>query len=51
MKKVDFWTLFLETGAPEFYLMYRNTPENGSGGGDKYVSQDTGPGPQGSGVQ
>lgn len=51
MKKVDFWTLFLETGAPEFYLLYRKAPEHGNSGGDNYVSQDTGPGPQRSGVQ
>ena len=24
MKSVDYWSLFMETGAPEIYLMYHN---------------------------
>lgn len=43
----DFWRLFLETGAPEYYLMYQSamkTEEN-------HVPDDPGYCPEGHGLQ
>lgn len=45
MEKLDYWALFLETGAPEYYLLYRNAA--GVGGERADVSQNSGPCPAG----
>lgn len=46
MNTADYWQLFLETGAPEFYLMYcRNKTEG------KHVSDDSGHRSEGHGLQ
>lgn len=50
MEKLDYWSLFLETGAPEFYMMYRGA-ERTSNPGEKNVSKNTGAGAAGNGVQ
>ena len=43
MNATDYWNLFLETGAPEAYLMYsRQLKMEGS-----YVFDDSGPGSAG----
>ena len=41
----NYWELFLETGAPELYLMYREMME------EKHVSDDPGTGAAGHGLQ
>ena len=38
MEKTELWTLFLETGAPEIYLMYRHAAEAKESGEKEYVS-------------
>ena len=40
MNSVDYWKLFMETGAPELYLMYHSAKKMES----KYVSDCSGPG-------
>ena len=46
MNKTDYWQLFLETGAPEMYLMYKAALTEG-----KHVSDDPGDRPQSYGLQ
>ena len=46
MNKTDYWQLFLETGAPEMYLMYRALQTE-----DKHVSEHSGNRPQSNGLQ
>ena len=46
MNKTDYWQLFLETGAPEMYLMYKAMQTEG-----KDVSDDPGDRPQSYGLQ
>ena len=43
MNIMDYWTLFLETGAPEAYLMYRKHQRTEG----IHVSDDSGHRPQG----
>lgn len=43
MKAMDFWQLFLETGAPEAYLMYKSETN--------HVFDDPGYRPEGHGLQ
>ena len=38
MNARDYWEVFLETGAPEFYLMYSNAMKTE----EHHVSDDTG---------
>jgi hypothetical protein len=47
MNVMDYWTLFMETGAPEAYLMYRKQQKMEG----KYVSDDPGHRSQGNGLQ
>ncbi len=47
MEKKDYWQLFLETGAPEFYMLY--THENRME--KAHVSDDPGAGAAGNGLQ
>lgn len=47
MNVMDYWTLFMETGAPEAYLMYRNQLKTEG----KHVSDDPGHRPEGNGLQ
>ncbi len=42
MFATDYWRLFLETGAPELYLMYSNAKRMEG----EYVSDSAGPGPE-----
>ena len=46
MNKTDYWQLFLETGAPELYLMYKASKTEG-----KDVFDDPGHRPQSHGLQ
>ena len=46
MKPLDYWQLFLETGAPELYLMHKAMQVGG-----KDVSDDPGNRPQSHGLQ
>ena len=46
MKAEAMWSLFLETGLPEYYLMYRAARAETTN-----VSEDKGPGFAGSGLQ
>lgn len=47
MEKMDYWQLFLETGAPELYMLYNQAKrlEN------THVSDDPGTGTAGNGLQ
>ena len=47
MKAMDYWQLFLETGAPEAYLMYSNEKKAEA----QYVYDDSGRRPAGHGLQ
>ena len=47
MNAQDYWTMFLETGAPELYLLF-NQARKMEG---KHVSDNTGPGTEGLGLQ
>ena len=47
MEAKDYWQLFLETGAPEAYLMYARQLRSEAG----YVSDDSGHCPAGHGLQ
>ena len=47
MKATDYWRLFLETGAPEMYLLYANAMKTEG----KDVSYDPGNRPAGHGLQ
>lgn len=49
MEKTDYWALFLETGAPEYYLLYRSAANLGGETGN--VSENSGPCAAGSGIQ
>ncbi len=42
MKSLDYWQLFLETGAPEAYLMYSNQRKSEA----NYVYDDSGHRPE-----
>jgi len=42
MKATDYWSLFLETGAPEAYLMYSNAKKSE----ESHVFDDSGDRPQ-----
>ncbi len=46
MKAFDFWQLFLDTGAPEAYLMYKSKKMEG-----RYVPDDSGDSPAYNGLQ
>ncbi len=43
MKSSDYWQIFMETGAPEFYLMYHNARKTELA----HVLDDSGIGPAG----
>ncbi len=47
MNTQDYWQMFLETGAPELYLLYNKARrlENGN------VFNDSGPGAEGNSIQ
>ena len=47
MNATDYWRLFLETGAPEMYLMYVGAMKMEG----KHVSDDSGHRPAGHGLQ
>ncbi len=47
MNAFDYWQLFLETGAPEAYLMYTKAMKMG----EDHVPDDTGYRPQSHGLQ
>jgi hypothetical protein len=47
MNAKEYWSLFLETGAPEAYLMYTNARKSEG----IHVSDHTGNRPQGHGLQ
>ena len=47
MKANDFWQLFLETGAPEAYLLYSKQLKSEA----QYVYDDSGHRPSGHGLQ
>ena len=47
MNAQDYWQLFLETGAPEAYLMYSKQLKSEA----DYVFNDSGSGPAGNGLQ
>lgn len=46
MNPTDYWTLFLETGAPEFYMMYKAQKTEGI-----HVPDGEGSGAAGHGLQ
>ena len=46
MNKTDYWQLFLETGAPELYLLYKATQTEAM-----HVSDHSGNRPQSHGLQ
>lgn len=46
MNKLNYWQLFMETGAPELYLMHKASKTEG-----KNVSDHSGYRPQGNGLQ
>ena len=46
MNKTDYWKLFLETGAPEVYLLYKATLAE-----ENHVSDHTGHRPESHGLQ
>ena len=47
MNATDYWRLFLETGAPEMYLLYSNAKRKE----EPHVSDDPGHRPQSYGLQ
>ena len=47
MKATDYWNMFLETGAPEMYLLYTRALKMEA----QNVSEDPGPGFTGHGLQ
>lgn len=47
MKANDFWTIFMETGAPEAYLLYSKALKME----ETHVSDDPGVGPSSHGLQ
>lgn len=47
MDAKDYWNLFVETGAPEMYLLYSNALKLEEG----YVPERSGSGPAGHGLQ
>ncbi len=47
MNAFDYWQLFLETGAPEWYLMYTKANKMG----ENHVSDHTGNRPESHGLQ
>ncbi len=47
MEKKDYWQLFWETGAPEWYMMYTKAMKMG----EDHVFDDTGHRPEGDGLQ
>ena len=47
MNACDYWTIFLETGAPEMYLMFQQARRRE----ESYVSDNTGFGASGNGLQ
>ena len=46
MDSKDYWTLFLETGAPEFYMLYKGQKTEGIHVSDGEGSSDSGHGLQ-----
>ena len=47
MNAKDYWNFFLETGAPEYYLLYQNALKMEG----NHVSNDSGHCPSGHGLQ
>ncbi len=47
MKSQDYWQMFLETGAPELYLLYNNARKMET----THVLDDQGPGSSGHSIQ
>ena len=47
MQAKDYWQLFMETGAPELYLLYNNARKMET----SYVLDDAGPGATGHNLQ
>ncbi len=47
MEPMDYWQCFLETGAPEYYLLYQNARKGSEG----YVYDDPGHRAPGHGLQ
>ena len=47
MNAMDYWRLFLETGAPELYLLYSNARNQE----EPHVTDDPGQRPAGHGLQ
>ena len=47
MNANDYWTIFLETGAPEYYLLYQRSLRMEA----QHVSDDPGHRPAGHGLQ
>ena len=47
MTSQDYWQMFLETGAPELYLLYNNARKVENG----YVPDNSGPGTPGHSLQ
>lgn len=47
MNARDYWTIFLETGAPEMYLLFHQARRRE----EAYVSDDSGIGSEGIGLQ
>lgn len=47
MNAKNYWQMFLETGAPEFYLLYNNAKKMES----SYVLDSPGPGAPGNSLQ
>ncbi len=47
MDRKDYWQLFLETGAPELYMLYKSEGRMEN----THVSDDPGPGAAGNGLQ
>lgn len=47
MNAANYWQLFLDTGAPELYLLYQHAKRTE----ERYVSDDPGNRPSGNGLQ
>ena len=47
MESREYWKLFMETGAPEYYLLYQHAMKQEA----PHVSDDPGHCPQGNGLQ
>ena len=47
MNAVDYWSLFMETGAPEMYLLFKNAKKTE----EANVLDNTGLGPKGHSLQ